>query len=141
MTEKVKEIRALEGFKSLSDSDLLARGNAVVSNLTGNSNFPTPPVDLNALKAALDLFSNLIAEALDGSKKVVAEKNKQRRAVIKMLKLLSRFVEVMCKDDMAIFKSSGFDPVALTRTIKPPLSEKIRKLERGNSGKVKAWVK
>src|ERR1051326_8849833 len=122
MTEKVKEIRALCGFKALSDSDVLARGNAVLSSMTDNSNFPNSPVDLAALKAALDLFSNLISEALDGSKKVVAEKNKQRRAIIKMLKLLAAFVEIMCKDDMAIFKSSGFEAAASTRTNKPPLS-------------------
>jgi len=47
----------------------------------------------------------LMAEALDGSKKVIAEKNKQRAAVVKTLRLLGRYVEVKCKD-MAIFKLS-----------------------------------
>ena len=50
-------------------------------------------------------LSALMAEALDGSKKVIAEKNKQREAVVKTLRLLGRYVEVKCKD-MAIFKLS-----------------------------------
>ena len=44
----------------------------------------------------------LMAEALDGSKKVIAEKNNQREAVVKTFRLLGRYVEVKCKD-MAIF--------------------------------------
>ena len=59
-------------------------------------------------KADIGKLSGLKADALDGSKKIIAEKNKQRATVIKELRLLGRYVEVSRKND--IFKSSGFEP-------------------------------
>src|SRR2546426_3982127 len=129
---KPKMIKAIDGFAGVSDADVLSRGTNVETSMTGNANFPNPPVDLAALKMALDTFSALIAQALDGSKKVVAEKNKQRLAVIKMLRLLGRYVEVTCKEDMAIFKSSGFEPASTTKTPPAPLSQpSIRRIDHG----------
>jgi hypothetical protein len=139
---KPKKIKPIDRFVGVSDADVLARGTSVQTSMTGNANFPNPPVDLAALKAALDTFNALIAQALDGSKKVIAEKNKQREAVIKMLRLIGRYVEVNCKDDMAIFESSGFKPAATTKTATPPLTEKIRKVGHGaNSGEITVWLK
>ncbi len=139
---KTKSIRPLDGFSNASDADVVSRGTNVRTNMTGNSNFPNPPVDLATLKAGIESFSALIAEALDGSKKVIAQKHKQREAVIKMLRLLGRYVEVTCKDDMAIFKSSGFEPASATKATSEPLSEKIRKIEHGaNSGQVLVRVR
>ena len=137
-----KTIRPLDGFSNASDADVVSRGISVETNMTGNANYLNPPVDLAALKAGTDKLSALMADALDGSKKVIAEKNKQRAAVIKMLRLLGRYVEVTCKDDMAIFKSSGFEPASQTRAAPLPLSEKIRKVEHGaNSGQIVVWIK
>ena len=82
-----------------------------------------------------------MAEALDGSKKVIAAKNKQRDVVIRKLRLLGRYVEVACKDDVAIFQTSGFEPASTTKTRPEPLSEKIRKIEHGaTSGQVNVWI-
>jgi hypothetical protein len=92
---------------------------------------PIPPLDLATLKAALDAFSAAIAEALDGGKKAIAERRKQRVIVIKMLRLLARYVEFACKDDMAIFETSGFQAAPTIRTTRPPLTEKIRKVSYG----------
>src|SRR5206468_6607143 len=79
---KPKMIKAIDGFTGVSDGDVLSRGTNVQTSMTGNPNFPNPPVDLAVLKTALEAFSALIAQALDGGKKVIAEKNKQRQAVI-----------------------------------------------------------
>jgi hypothetical protein len=89
-------------------------------------------VDLAALKTAIDTFSALIAQALDGSKKVIAQKNKQRHALTKMLKLLGRYVEVTSNGDMAIFQTSGFQAAA-PKTTPAPLTEKIRKVQHGRA--------
>jgi hypothetical protein len=80
-----------------------------------------PPVDLATLKANIESFHALIVEALDGSRKVIAQKNKQREAVIKMLRLLGRYVEVTSDGDMAIFTSSGFVPASTTKVPPSPL--------------------
>src|SRR6516162_231171 len=102
---KIKQIKPLEGYTVMSDADIVQRGTAVDTGMTGNSNFPNSPVDLAALKTNLESLSALMAEAQDGSKKVIAQKDKQREAVIKMLRLLGRYVEVTSNGDMAIFTS------------------------------------
>ena len=47
---------------------MVTRGTAVVTQMTENSNFQNPPVDLVGLKADIDVLSALMAESLDGSK-------------------------------------------------------------------------
>lgn len=139
---KQKLIKPIDGFAGVSDADVLARGTNVQTCMTGNANFPAPPVDLATFKAALETLSALIAQALDGGKKVIAEKNKQRVVVVKMLHLLGRYVEFSCKDDMAIFESSGFQAAPTKKTTVPPLTEKIRKVGHGaNSGEITVWLK
>ncbi|HEY2383630.1 MAG TPA: fibronectin type III domain-containing protein [Terriglobia bacterium] len=118
---KVVTIRPLESYNKMSDADIVQRGTAVVTGLTGNSNFTSLPVDLAALTAAISSLSALIAEALDGGKKALAQKNKQRETVVKMLRLLGRYVEVNCDGDMAKFTSSGFTPASTTKVPAAPL--------------------
>ena len=138
---KPKEIKPIDGFANVADADVVSRATSIETSMTGNANFPNPPADLTALKTAIDTFSALIAEALDGSKKVIAQKNKQRNVVTKMLKLLARYVEVTSNGDMAIFQTSGFQAAA-PKTTPAPLTEKIRKVEHGsNSGQITVWLK
>src|SRR5215467_5877755 len=119
--KKNKPIKPLEGYTAMSDDDVALTGTAVVTGLTGNSQFPTLPVDLATLKANIESFRALIVEALDGSRKVIAQKDKQREAVIKMLRLLARYVEVTSDGDMAMFTSSGFVPASTTKVPPSPL--------------------
>src|SRR6266566_2611293 len=129
---KTKTIKPLEHYGALLDPEVVFRGVAVETGMTGNVKFPNPPVALEDLKAGTDGFSALIAESRDGSKKVIAEKNKLREAVIKMLRLLGRYVEVTCKDDMAMFKSSGFEPASSAKATPQPLpTPAIRKVDHG----------
>jgi hypothetical protein len=109
--------------------------------LTGNSHFPNPPVDLAVLQAALETFAALIAQALDGSKQVIARRNQQRVTVIHMLRLVARYVEMASGGEFAVFQTSGFQAAEITRATPPPLSERIRKLKRGtHSGEIVAWI-
>jgi hypothetical protein len=138
---KPKEIKPIDGFANVADADVVSRATNIQTQMTGNANFPNPPVDLAALKTAIGTLSSLIAEALDGSKKVIAQKNKQRHAVTKMLRLLGRYVEVTSNGDMAVFQTSGFQAAA-PKTTPSPLTEKIRKVEHGpNSGQITVWLK
>ena len=130
--KKVVKIKPLEGYTAMSDADIVQRGTAAQTGLTGNSNFQNLPVDLAVLKTDIESLSALIAESLDGSKKVIAQKNKQREAVIKMLLLLGRFVEVHCNGDMAIFTSSGFVPASTAKVPPAPLPlPVIRSVDHG----------
>ncbi len=134
---QTKTIRPLEAYGGLPDVDIVNRGTAVVTKMTGNSNFPNPPIDLVGLKADIDVLSALMAEALDGSKKVIAEKRKQKEVVVKKLRLLGRYVEFACNADMATFLSSGFEPAAVVKAQPQSLSQNFRGLDHGsNSGEI-----
>jgi len=139
---KIKLIKPIENYNGVSDGDVAARAAAVQTAMTGNASFANPPVDLTAFKTAIDQFNALIAEALDGSKKVIAQKNKQRQAVIKDLRLLGRYVEVTSNGDPSIFQTSGFQAASTTKTTTEPLSETIRKIGHGaNSGQLKVSIR
>jgi len=112
--------------------------------MTGNGNFVNPAVDLAQLKAGGENLTALIAEALDGSRKVIAAKNKQRHDVIKMLRLQGRYVEVTSNGDRAVFRSSGFPPASTTKAAQsaPLAVPKIRKVAHGsNSGQIVIQIK
>jgi hypothetical protein len=69
---------------------------------------------------------------LDGSKKVIAQKNKQREVVIKNLRLLARYVEVASNGDMAVFLTSGFLAASTTKAAPAPLPlPVIRSVDHG----------
>src|ERR1700674_2540547 len=96
---------------------------------------------LAVLQAAIDRLLALMAEARDGSRKVIAEKNKQRAEAIMLIRLLTRYVEVTCKNDEAIFKSSGLDLAYTTRRPTQHLSERIRRIAYGDtSGKLRIFI-
>ena len=140
-TTQSKNIKALDGFTGVTDTDVAARGLTVYTALTGNSKFSNTPVDLNVFKTNLDTYNTLIAESASGTKAVIASKKKQRGIVIQMLRLLARYVEFASNGDMSIFQTSGFRAASTTKVKGQPLSEKIRKIEHGaNSGQVIVWV-
>jgi len=134
---KLKRIRALVGFKTAPDADIVVRANSVWTGMTDNPAYPIPPVDLAVFKAAIDSYSAAIAEALDGGKKAITERNTQREAVSKMLWQLGHYVEVHCKDDLAIFTSSGFEAASTMRVPPQPLTQPgIQKIGHGTTGEL-----
>ncbi len=138
----VKLIKPSDDFVNVADADVITPISAVQTAMAGNANYPNPPVDLAVLKTNIDAFVALVAQAADGSKKVIAEKNKQRATVVEMVRMLGRYVEGASKGDMSIFQTSGFQPASTTKAQAQPWSEKIRKIGRGpNSGQAKVWVR
>jgi hypothetical protein len=78
----------------------------------------------------------------DGSKKAIAEKRKKREALIQTYRLLARFVEIMCKNDMPTFLSSGFEAASQTPAAPQPLPPaSIFKIEHGNGGELFVTLK
>jgi len=139
---KQTTIKPVENYPKMADGEVVTRATAVDLGLTGNTHFTNLPVDLTILKAGIDSLSALMAEARDGSKKVIAQKNKQREAVIQMLRLLGRHVQVNSNGDMAIFKSSGFEPVSNTKARPQGVSDFFRSIDHGdNSGQIVVRLK
>jgi hypothetical protein len=110
--------------------------------LTGNTHFPTPPVDLGQFKTALDAYSALIGEAKDGGKKAITARNKQAEEVVRMIRALAMYVELNCNEDMNTFLTSGFQPHSSTRTPAAPLDQPtIQSIDQGVSGEFLVWIK
>jgi hypothetical protein len=142
MATILKLIRVALNLGKALPEQILALGNTVLKGLTGNLNFPTPPVDLATFKTALDAYATYIVDAKDGGKKALALRDKQGAEVLRMIRALAMYVELNCKEDMTIFLTSGFEAKSTTRT-PPRLPDQptIVELEQGATGQFLAWVK
>lgn len=141
---KVKQIRPSLGFSKLPDADLLTRARAIQTGMTGNAAYPNPPVEAAALEAAIDSYAAAITAALDGSRKAIADRQKQRDEVISMLRRLGHYVEAACNADMTLFLSSGFEAAFRSRTAPQTLSlsqPNIVRVNQGNTGQLLVNVK
>jgi hypothetical protein len=121
MSTIVKKLKALLGFRGMSDTDLIQQLINVAKGLTGNSNFPNTPVDLATFKSGIDTLTVLVTDAADGGNKAITAKNKQREAMIKQVTLLGHYVEMASNDDPAVFATSGFVAASAARVPPQPL--------------------
>ena len=131
-------IQASLAFTKMAAAELLSFLNAVYARIKDNPAFTLNlPFDIAVFKTAIDGYAAAVNEALDGSKKAIAERNRQREVVIKMLRQLAHHVEAASKDDLTVFLSSGFDLRPTGRTKTPPVSQSIQKIDSGdNSGQL-----
>jgi hypothetical protein len=137
-TEQVKKIKPLLNFGKLTDADLLKRLDAIHDGMNGNTAFPTPPVDMATFQTAISSFSTLTTNALDGGKRAISAKKKQREVVIKLATQLGHYVWAQSNNDLATFSTSGFEVAHNTRTPLQPLPQAaIQYVDRGpNSGQI-----
>ena len=113
--------KAISNFSKLSDGNLESKTHSIISNMTGNANFPTPVPTLNELEAAADNYSSALVKALTGNRTDVADKNAKRAALLDLLRSWGLYVNLTANGDASMILSSGFDiskdpqPVVLTR--------------------------
>lgn len=88
---------------------LLALLRNVVAKLTGNANFPTPPVSLADMTTKGDELEAAIEEATNGSKASKEARNKLETEVKAMLESVALYVGSVGKGDPAILSTSGFE--------------------------------
>jgi hypothetical protein len=122
-TERVKKIKPLLNFSKFTDNDFAKRLHAIRDGITGNSAFPTPPVDMTVFKSSVELYDTLITDALDGGKKAISAKRKQREIVTKLAIQLGHYVWAAANNDLAVFNTSGFEVAQNTKTPPQPLSK------------------
>jgi len=143
MTKKATQppIKASLAFTELAPANLYTFGCSIYAGVNNNPAYTQPPVDMATVKSTLDGYNTLIAASLDGSKKVLTERNRQGEVLIQILKQLAHYVESAAKDDLTTFTSSGFQAVSKVRASKPSLSELIRKITQGSSsGVLLVWL-
>jgi hypothetical protein len=138
----VRQIRAVLGFSKFNNEALVSRASAISAGMANNQAFPNPPVGAEALKAAVDAYSAAIADALDGSKRAAADRDKKRVELIEMLRHLASYVERECKGDVTIFLSSGFEIATTVRRNAQPLAQPgIVRLDQGTTGQLLVTIK
>jgi Fibronectin type III domain len=125
-------IKASLAFKRLSAKDVVTRARAVIDGVyPAKEDYPAPTVDQPTLTSQVEALSAAITASLDGSRKAIATRDRLKEVVIKSLHKLGHYVEENCKDDMATFLKSGFQPATAIRTTTAALSDSIRKIVPG----------
>lgn len=101
-------LRVSLSFVTLPDGGLDEFTSNIITCLTGNASFPTPPVTLDNLKALQTAFANAVTAALQGGPQNTAVKNQAREALLDALRKDAAYVQSLASHDMAILLSSGY---------------------------------
>ena len=131
-----QHLRIADGFRTKSAEQLAAAAEAIITGLTGNPAFPSPPVELKTVQGAVDELNAALAAQAHGGTAATAEKRNKQEALITLLRMLKHYVEDNCGNDAAILLSSGFQAALTTRTRAPLGNPSILGLDRGNTGEL-----
>ena len=133
-------IRTNRKFAALSDPDLSRFAGKVIDGLTGNTQFPTPPVLVAELTIAKGSFDNAVMKADKGASLAVAQKNAARAVLIDDLTKDASYVDINCNEDLSILLSSGYEPVSTNRTPRMLNKPQIISVSSPQSGQLKARI-
>ena len=128
-----QQVRALSETKSQSAELLVANCQGIIKGLTDNPAFPSPPIDMKTLQAAVDDLNLAIAAQAHGGKAETAEKKNKQEALIVLLRRLKYYVEDNCKNDPAVLLSSGFRAALRNRASSPLGNPSILSVDFGNN--------
>jgi hypothetical protein len=124
------------GFARLSDTELDNFAHGVISGITGNAAYPTPPVTMVNLKTATDDFTAKIGASLAGGSHDTSAKNQSRQALIGMLRPLAAYVQMSCHEDQTLLLSSGFQAQS-DKSASAPLETPVAlRIKNGQLGKL-----
>jgi len=127
-------------FGELSDTQLDNFAQGVIAALTGNATYPTPPVTLANLQAALDDYTAKMAAAQNGGVFDTAAKNNSRNMLEGLLRKVAAYVQMMCNEDPALLLSSGFQMQSTNRSSTPLEKPKGLSIKNGVAGQLVARV-
>ena len=126
-------VRIADGLRTQSAERLITTAGAVINGLTGNPSFPSPPVDLKTVQAAVDDLTAALVAQPNGGPSATAEKKNKQEALIALLRRLRHYVEDNCGNDLSVLLSSGFQAAVTTRVRSPLAHPSILNLGLGNS--------
>lgn len=115
----------------MARGEIVALAGAVYAKMSGNLNFPNPPVKMAELQEALDDCKTANAAALDGGKRAIALRDKNMDRLCNMLRQLHNYVQHNCNNDPAIALTSGFSLAPDASPAPPTLSSVIRRIVEG----------
>ena len=130
------QLRVLLGFTNAPDHALEETAGAVIKGMTGNALYPTPPVTMTALQAALTAFTLAIAAQAQGGSAATADKNNKRDALVALLRQLAGYVQLNCGNNLANLLASGFEAVSGSHAQSQLNQPTILSLDNGNTGQL-----
>jgi hypothetical protein len=118
----------------ISDDQTLALGNTMLTALTGNSYFPTPSPGLATVQAARNAFSVSLSKAKYGGREDKAQKNADKKALIKLLRNLCNYINSIAQGNLVILSTCG---CPLSKEPQPiVLGKPAAKAKNGASGEL-----
>ncbi|MCX6900639.1 MAG: hypothetical protein NT105_18315 [Verrucomicrobia bacterium] len=134
-------IKVLVSFTTAPDGVLVETARGVLKCMTGNPAFPSPPVTMQALEAAINAFSAALAAQRQGGTMATAHKKDKRAELVALLRQLAAYVQTNCNGDLATLFSSGFKSASSSRAQQHLAKPIVPRLTNGNSGQLLAKIK
>jgi hypothetical protein len=128
------------GFAKLPDTELDNFAQAVIDAMTGNPNFPSPPVTMTGLQVAKDDFTAKLAISKTGGQADTAAKNSSRQNLITLLRQVASYVQMTCVEDLAKLLTSGFEAQSSNRASTQLAKPEGLILKNGLSGQLVAKI-
>jgi hypothetical protein len=128
-----QHISIADGLLTQSAERLITTAGIIINGMTGNPAFPSPPMDLKTVQAALDDLNAAMAAQPCGGPSATAEKKNKQEALIGLLRRLRRYVEDNHGNDLSVLLSSGFQAASPTRARSPLANPSIINAGFGNS--------
>jgi hypothetical protein len=141
---KIPKLTISHTFSTTKVPDLLTQAQKVFTNVNASTTtFPNPPVPLTQIQADITALTGSSAAATDGSKKDIAQRNKDRHTLEQDLTLLGAYVVKVANGDPAIITASGFTPAPpRVHTAPQPLAQpSTPSVTQGNSGQALVQLK
>ena len=127
------KIRIADGLLTQSAEQLITTAGAIITGMTGNPAYPSPPVDLKTVQAAVDDLNAALAAQLNGGPAATADKRNKKAALIGLLRRLRPYVEDKCGNNLSVLLSSGFQAAVTTGVRSPLANPSILNVGFGNS--------
>jgi len=104
-------------FAELADVALDDFAVAIITGLTDNPRYPTPPVTVAQLATLKSTFEDAtVAAATRRGRAATAAKNAARDALVLALRKNAAYVEVTCNNDLPTLLSSWFEAASHSAT-------------------------
>ena len=104
-------------FAELADVALDDFAVAIITGLTDNLSYPSPPVTVAQLATLKSAFENtIVAAAAQRGRAATAAKNLARDALVLALRKNAAYVELTCNNDLPTLLSSWFEAASHLET-------------------------
>lgn len=134
------QYRVSLSFGQLPDVALDDFAGTIITGLTGNASYPTPPVTLADVGTLKSTFEDAIAAQAQGGPMATAAKNNARNALLNALRKEANYVEMSANNDLALLLSSGFQAASTNRAQSALEKVQIVGVENGQVGELKVRI-